>query len=250
VDEQTTEKRSLARRLGPAGVLGVVWAILPGVAGFYLLSQIGPVSEWLQSRESAGLAAYVAAFILTAGLGLLPTYAQAVLGGWVFGFALGFPAALLGFTGAAVLGYGVSRLVSQDRVEQVITENVKAAAVHRALIGKGFWRTLGIVTLLRVSPNSPFAIMNLVMAASGVRVLPYVLGTMIGMAPRTAVAAFFAAAAGKQAKDIQTFITEGPGTLILIIGIVTMLAVLAIIGLIANKAIERVMNLNNPAGTD
>jgi len=237
--EPTT--KSTARRLGPTGALGVLWAILPGIAGFYLLSQIGPVSDWLNHRESLGLLVYVAAFVTTAGLGLLPTYAQAVLGGWVFGFALGFPAALIGFTGASLLGYAVSRLVSRDRVEQVIAENLKAAAVRNALVGRGFWRTLGVVTLLRIPPNSPFSITNLVMAASGVRLLPYTLGTLIGMAPRTAVAAFFAAQAGLQARDIQQFVTKGPGAIVFITGVILLVIVLGIIGLIANKAIDRVV---------
>ena len=173
-----------------------------------------------------------------------------MLGGWVFGFTIGFPAALIGFTGASLLGYAVSRLVSRDRVEQVIAENLKATAVRNALVGRGFWHTLGVVTLLRVPPNSPFAITNLVMAASGVRLLPYTLGTMLGMAPRTALVVSFAAAAGSQAKDIQTFVAKGPGIAVFIGGLVLLIAALTIIALMANKAVEHaVVSANQAAGT-
>lgn len=238
----STPKENAFRRLGPAGILGVLWAVLPAVCGFYLLARLGPVSEYLRSHGTNGVLLYVGVFILSAGLGLLPTYAQAVLGGWVFGFAKGLPAALAGFTGAALVGYAVTRFVSRDRVAQVIADNPKAQAISDALIGHGFARTLGIVALLRLPPNSPFALTNLVMAGSGVAPIPYALGTLLGMAPRTAVAVFFAAAAADSgAKDIQAFVKDGMGLWVFIGGIVVMLIVLAIIGHIANRAIERVV---------
>ncbi len=235
------EKRSVWQRLGPAGILGILWATLPALCGFYLLAQLGPVSEYLRSHGTTGVLLYVFAFIVSAGLGLLPTYAQAVLGGWVFGFELGLPAALAGFTGAAIVGYCVARFVSRDRVAKVIAEHPKSAAISEALIGHGFARTLGIVALLRLPPNSPFALTNLAMAGSGVAPTPYALGTLIGMTPRTAVAVFFAAAAASSgAKDIQSFVRDGLGLGVFIGGIVVMCIVLAIIGSIANRAIERV----------
>ncbi len=251
---ESNEKTSLLKRLGPAGLLGILWACVPGIAGFYLLAKLGTVSEWLHDQGTIGLGVYIGVFILTAGLGLLPTYAQAVVGGWVFGCALGIPAALVGFTGASILGYAVARLVSRDRVEEVIEENPKAQAIRAALVGRGFLRTLGIITLLRVPPNSPFAITNLVLASSGVRLTAYIPATLIGMAPRTAVAVFFASsAASTGATDIQAFVKEGLGLGVLLAGVFIMLAVLGIIGTIANKAIERVVVGNAaaaPEGSD
>ena len=184
-------------------------------------------------------------FIISAGLGFLPTYAQAILGGWVFGFAQGFPAALVGFAGASVIGYYITRLVSQDRIESEIANHAKARVVRDALIGHGFWRTLGTVALLRFPPNSPFALTNLAMAGAGVGIIPFVIGTAIGMAPRTAVAVFMAAtAAATGSEDIQSFVKEGPGLTILIIGIVITIIVLMILGWVANKTIDRVLNTN------
>lgn len=237
----------IMRRLGPAGVLGILWAALPALGGFYLLARLGPVSQWLAEQGNVGVAIYACLFAVLAGLGLLPTYAQAVAGGWTFGLATGTAAALLGFTGAAVIGFVVARLISSDRAERVIHEHARAQAVRGALIGSGFWRTLLIVTLVRVPPNSPFALTNLVMAASGVRIGVYTLGTLLGMAPRTAVAVGFAAAAAKTgATDIQAFVKEGPGTFILIGGLVVMFIVLAIIARIANAAIARVVEREEP----
>jgi uncharacterized membrane protein YdjX (TVP38/TMEM64 family) len=234
------KQSSVIRRLGPTGLLGIAWAVAPALCGFYLLAKIDPVSQWIQSHGDLGAAVYVGAFIISAGFGLLPTYAQAILGGWVLGFAVGLPAALIGFTGAALVGYGISRLVSRDRVEKMLEENVKARAVREALIGRGFARTLGLVALLRCPPNSPFALTNLLMASAGVAMGPYVMGTMIGMIPRTAVAVGLAhAAATTGAKDIQSFVKDGPGPYVLIGGIVVLFIALGIIGTIAQRAIDR-----------
>lgn len=232
---------TVIRRLGPAGFLGLAWTVMPGVCGFILLANIGVLSDWLNAHQQLGVAIYIGVFIVSAGLGLLPTYAQAVLGGWVFGVAVGMPAALAGFTGGSLVGYIVARSIAHDRVEKVIEDYPKARAVRRALVGRGFWPTLGIVTLIRVPPNSPFALTNGVLATSGVRPFPYALGTLLGMTPRTAVAVAFAAAGSEQARDIQEFVKEGPGLWVLIGGIVSMIIVLMIIAHISNKAIQRVI---------
>jgi uncharacterized membrane protein YdjX (TVP38/TMEM64 family) len=180
------------RRLGPAGYLALAWAALPALGGFLLLANISTVSAWLVDHRALGFVLYIVIFVFSAGFGLLPTYAQAFLGGWAFGLVGGFPAALAGFVGASMVGYLAGRTASADRAERLIEENRKARAVRDALIGRGFWKTLGMVTLLRLPPNSPFALMNLVMASTGVSKRAFVLGTAIGMSPRTALAVYLA----------------------------------------------------------
>jgi len=235
-----TEHTSILKRLGPAGLLGILWTALPAIAGVTLLAYLGTVSDWLHSLGPSGVVVYACMFVVSAGLGLLPTYAQAVLGGWVFGFGLGFPAALAGFTGGAMIGYVVAKLVSQHRIEEVIRDHPRAETIRSALLERGFARTLGIIALLRLPPNSPFALTNLAMAGCAVPPVPFTLGTMIGMAPRTGIAVFFAAAAAATgAKDIQSFVQDGLGLWVLIAGIVVMLVVLAIIGNIASRALDR-----------
>ncbi len=239
-----SERQRMWRRLGPAGVLGLFWTFLPAVCGVLLLANIGILSEWLEINPTLGLAGYVAVFILSAGLGFLPTYSQAILGGWVFGLALGFPAALAGFAGGSMIGYVVARTVSKDRVEKEIAAHAKWSAVRDALIGGGFWKTLGIVTLVRLPPNSPFALTNLVLSSSGTRPLPYLLGTVIGLSPRTiAAVAMAAAAAGTGAEDLQEFIAESRGSVWVIVAmVVSLVIVLGVIGKIAERALARVTN--------
>ncbi|MFI4882330.1 MAG: TVP38/TMEM64 family protein, partial [Phycisphaerales bacterium JB064] len=176
---------ALFKRLGPAGVLAIAWTAMPPLGGFLLLAYIGSISEWLRDHQGSGVFIYAIIFMFSAGFGALPTYSQALLGGWAFGPVVGFLAAWAGFVGASLVGYTIARTVSRRRVEKLIDENPKARAVRDALIGHGQLRTTAIVALIRVPPNSPFALTNLAMAASGVRLVPYVIGTALGMAPRT-----------------------------------------------------------------
>lgn len=225
---------TVLRRLGPAGPLAVIAATLPAIGGFALLWQLNAVGPWLKSHGAVGVLLYIVGFSVFAGLALLPTYAQAVLGGWAFGFALGFPAALSGFFGGALLGYGVARRATGRRVVQLIDEKPKWRAVYAALLESGFWRTSLIVTLLRLPLNSPFAITNLVMAATRVPPLAFGIGTLVGMAPRTAAAVFIAA-------QLQELTLEGtPQRWMWLASLAATLVALAVIGHIANRAVARV----------
>jgi uncharacterized membrane protein YdjX (TVP38/TMEM64 family) len=205
---------------------------LPAVCGILLITYLGRVSKWLLDQgEARAVTIYIAAFIFSAGLGLMPTYAQAALAGWCFKVPTGFPAALAGFAGAALVGYVVARTVAQGRVEALVRENPKAQAVRDALIGRGFLQTFGIVTLIRL-PNSPFALTNLAMASAGVPVGPYLLGTLVGMAPRT----FLAVLIGSSAQQLTT----RPPRWLVFASIGAAVVVVAIIGTIAKRALAKV----------
>jgi len=227
--------REVFRRLGPAGYLAIAWTALPAMGGFLLLANIGTIADWLRGHQEVGLAIYVGIFILSAGFGMLPTYSQSILAGWAFGVAVGFPAALAGFVGASMIGYFLARMASEDRAERMIAEHVKARAIRDALIGHGFWKTLGIVTLLRVPPNSPFALTNLAMASTGVSKRAFIAGTALGMAPRTFIAVYLAS----QVQELTNESATTPKWLV-IVGVVLALAVFAILYVIGDRAVKRV----------
>lgn len=228
------------RRLGPAGVLAFLWLAAPGVAGLLLLYELGTVSEWLHARGDAGLLVYGVVFMIASGIGLLPTTAQAVLGGWVFGPAKALFAATVAYAGAALLGLLITRAVAGRRIEQIFDTRRRARAIRDALIGRGFFQTTMMVALLRLPPQAPFAFTNFVMVSCGVAIGPFLLGSILGMIPRTLVVMIFAAAAAQTgAEDIQAFVREGPGWPVAAAGILLMLAVMSIIGTIARRALIR-----------
>lgn len=243
----------IVRRLGPASVLAVIASVMPAIGGILLLVFIGSIGAYLRGHGDLGVVIYTAGFIVLSGLALLPTYAQAILGGWAFGFATGLPAALGGFFGGSLIGYEVARRFASERAMRVLDEHPKWMAVRDALVGEGegagFWRTLGIVSLLRLPPNSPFALTNLVMASVRVPRAAFALGTLIGMAPRTAVVLYMATLIqGEISKDA---LRAAKPWWFFPVAVVMMLAVLAVIYLIGKHALERVVvEDRNPAGED
>ncbi len=227
---------SVLRQLGPAGPLAVAATVLPPIGGFALLALLGVAGPWLAGHQEVGKLLYVAGFILLSGLALLPTYAQAALGGYAFGLAWGYPLAMIGFVGGAALGYFVGWRTSGTRVTQLIDRHPKLAAVYQALLGSGFWKTLGIITLWRL--HSPFALTNFALGATRTNLVAYVVGTLVGLTPRTLAAVYIAA-------QFQDF-TARPKWLT-ISSIAVAVIVVFVLGHIAQKAIERVTQTEAPA---
>ncbi len=142
---------------------------------------------------------------------------------------------------------------------KVINEQPKWAAVRDALVpaatadsledsvaGRGtrgaarFWKTLGIVTLLRLPPNSPFAITNLVLASVRVPVVIYVIGTVVGMAPRTAAAVWLGQTFREQFGTLEEGLEAKKPWWLFAAMVAATLIVLAILGAIGDRAIKRV----------
>ncbi len=227
------------RRLMASGLLGLLWITAPPIAGTFLLVKIGDIGDYLRQDPVLGFWAFVSVFALSAGLGILPTYAQAILGGWVFGMWAGLGGAMLGFIGGAAIGMLFSRLVAGSSIESWIASHPRARVVRKALLGGTNAKTFGIVALVRLPPNSPFAITNLALGTIGIPFFLALGATAVGMLPRTAVACFFASqAAGTGAADIQGLIKEA-GWFPFAVGILLMFGVVAVIGRIASQALAR-----------
>ena len=231
---------AIVRRLGPASVLAAAWAVLPAVAGITLLANLEPVSSWLRGLEEAGPWVYGVAFAVGCGLGLLPTYAQAILGGWAFGIGRGLPIALVAVTAGATIGFLLARSLSRKRAERLIQEDPRAIAVRDALIGRRPLRTLGVITLLRLPPNSPFALTNLALGAAGAPLWGVILGTAIGLAPRTGAAVYIAASIEGELSRAALDEAAGPRWMHIGISVAVTLLVLGVIYLLAKRALARV----------
>jgi uncharacterized membrane protein YdjX (TVP38/TMEM64 family) len=223
----------MIKRLGPAGPLALLAATFPLVGGFVLIGFISRLAPWLRSHAVAGLWIYVCGFAALTALAILPTYACAILGGWTFGMAVGFPASMGAFGGGALLAYLINASAAGDRVVKIVQEHPKWEAVRVALLGSGFWKTFWIITLLRLPPYSPFAATNFVLATTRARLDAYLLATLVGMAPRTFAAVWAAAHAStlefKDSKGVWSFV----------VGLAITIVIVGIIGRMANQAIQR-----------
>lgn len=174
------------RALGPLGPLLLASTVLPPL-GFAALTAVCASTElpqWMHAHPYYSAPLYVI-FFWFAGICTLPTYAYSVLGGWAFGLWMGTAATAVAYLGACVIAFFLAKQLAGDRVEPVLAHYPKLAAVHRALRDASFAKTLFVIGLLRISPASPFAITNIVLGAGGVRFVPFVLGSMFGVLPRT-----------------------------------------------------------------
>jgi uncharacterized membrane protein YdjX (TVP38/TMEM64 family) len=229
------------RRLVASGVLGLLWVTFPPLAGLYILYDLANIAEFLRKDPEHGFWAYVAVFAVSAGLGLLPTYSQAFLGGWVFGMKLGLAGAIMGFTGGAAIGYLFSRLVTGESVDRWIEKHPKGRVIRDALARGSVGRTFLVVTLLRLPPSSPFALTNFALGATRVPFWLAMLATPVGMLPRTAVVCFLAAAAvSSGATNIVKVYQETPPWAFFG-GIAASVVAIALIGWMAERALSQLV---------
>lgn len=227
--------------LGRTGVLAVLWTVTPALSTIFLVAYLGDVSTWFASFGTAAPWLFAAAFAVVAGLGLAPTYSLSFLAGWTFGFWFGSASALVALLGAALVGFAIAHRVSAAHARGLIARFPKAEAVRLSLVDRGALRGGAVVALLRVPPNSPFSLTNLVLGTSGIRTAPYTIGTLLGLAPRTAVyVGMGAAGAASGAKDLGEALAEGPGWPVIVAGVVLVIVVLDQIGRMARRALEQI----------
>jgi uncharacterized membrane protein YdjX (TVP38/TMEM64 family) len=222
-------------------VLFIVWSFLPIVCGLYLLANIHMAHEWLGGENLKAATLFAASYAVLTGLGILPTYAATIVGGWIFGVELGFAACVVGYLGGSMLGFALSKLVCSNHVATWIDSHTRWRIIRKTILEENAFKATGIIALIRLSPSGPFAVTNLVLAACGARWLQFVIGSSVGIAPRTLFACFMAATgAATGATDIQS-LAQSQGYLTVIVGIVIFMVTLAVIGVIARSALDRAL---------
>jgi uncharacterized membrane protein YdjX (TVP38/TMEM64 family) len=110
----------------------------------------------------------------------VPRTVFTVAAGVLFGAVGGILLAIVGTALAAATGYGLARLVGGRFVERHLS-HPRMAWVRARLDRSGL---LAMVSL-RLIPAIPFAPLSYAAALSGVRIPPYLLGTVLGVLPGT-----------------------------------------------------------------
>jgi uncharacterized membrane protein YdjX (TVP38/TMEM64 family) len=220
-------------RLGPAGPLAVVAAVLPPVGAVCLLGIVALYAPSLREHGWAPLACVIG-FAILGGVSVLPTYALSILVGWSFGAAIGIPTATAAHVAAAMVAYEIARHISGGRLVAMIDERPSWRAVHHALVGSSLGRATWIITLLRLAPVPPFALTNLILGAAHVKRGRFILGTSIGMFPHALVMVL--AAAGLRQMNFKA--AEQPW--LIAAGLAALLIAVTVIGRVARRALESV----------
>lgn len=228
------------RSLGPAGILAAFAGTIPGMTGVTLLASVSSLGPWLREQGAYAVFFLVLAYWAVGGAMLLPTYGYSATCGWAFGPLIGGIAALSGIVGASLINYLWARAVCKDRVVKLLDSDPRSRAVYHALLGGSRLKTLGIVCLMRFPPFAPFALTNVLLAATRVPPGIVFLGTLLGMMPRSLIVVV---AASKMANLSET---EKTHPAVFIGGIAVTVAVLWILGVLSNRALTNATRTATP----
>ncbi|MEQ1765260.1 MAG: VTT domain-containing protein, partial [Pyrinomonadaceae bacterium] len=188
---------------------------------------------WMHANAMVGSLFFVLGVLVLSGFALLPPNLIGILAGWAFGFWFGLFLLISAIVGSALIGYLISRRLTGETLTRLTSRNVRANAIHQALTNEGFVRTSTIVTLMRMSVVMPYAFTNFFLAAARVPISSFLLGTFLGMLPRSAAMALIGAGLSTLTFDgfnDRWFLLAGiPATVILII----------VIGVLSRRALDR-----------
>ena len=193
-----------------------------------------PLAEWFSQFQTwvrgigpAGYVVYVLAYAVCCVL-VIPGVALTLGAGAVFGFAAGSIVVNIGATLGATLAFLLARTVFRQRVERMTQNNAKFRALDRAITTEG----TKILWLVRLSGFPPFTWVNYAFGVTGVRMVPYIVITFLGIIPGT-LAFTWAGAAGAAA------LTGEGNRIVLAVTAVGAILVAVFVGRIALRAIRR-----------
>lgn len=235
--------RRVRRRLQELGKLtpiALVTTFLP-MLGTTVLFAVGyPLGIWLRENQAIGAVSYTAGVLIVCGLALMPTNVIGIIGGFAFGFDFGLSLLMTAIVGASFISYLLHRRIVGDKVPNIADEHPKAKAIYEALTSEGFARTTFIIVLIRLSIVMPFALTNFILAASKVRPSAFVLGTFIGMLPRSGAVVLTGAGLS------ELVLSSGFNFWLIASGIAATLLSVIFISLISKRALRK---LTEPANT-
>jgi uncharacterized membrane protein YdjX (TVP38/TMEM64 family) len=209
---------------------------LASIAALVVLFRVLPVEEWLIAfreyvRElgPAGYALYAAVYAACVVL-FVPASILTLGAGAIYGLGTGVAVVLAGASVGATLAFLLAKGLLRKRVERMTQGNAKFRALDRAIAREG----ARIVFLVRLAPVFPFTYINYAFGLTGVKTLPYVLASVVGMIPGTFAYVYLGAAAADAASG-------GAGTTelaIRIAGAVVAVAVTIFVARLATRAIR------------
>ncbi len=175
--------RSPIRRLAP-----LIAVILLAIAAYIIFGR-GSISlealirhrmaidGFVTEHRLLAVLAYIALYIAAVALSLPGAVFLTVAGGFLFGLAVGASAAVIGATVGATIIFLVARTALGEPL-------LRRAGPRAAQLAQGFRDdAFSYLLFLRLVPAFPFFLVNLVPAFAGVRLLPFVTATALGVIP-------------------------------------------------------------------
>ena len=218
----------------------ISWRLLPlillvgGAVAFFSLGLHKFLTFEQLRANRVDLLVWVDANMVLAALAFVATYAativfippsgtlMTVMGGFVFGSVFGTANVVVGATAGATILFLVAKLALGDYLRERAGPGIKKmeAGSHE--------NEMSYMLVLRLVPLFPFWLVNLAPAFLGVHTGTFVIGTLFGIIPGTAVYATFGAGLGSILDSNEEFTLSGVLTPEILAGLVG-LALLALI---------------------
>src|SRR5262249_26986478 len=145
------------------------------------------VQGW-RELGAVGLGALAVAFIV-GELGLARGPPMCVVSGFVFGL-IAIPVVLLASTLGSVLAFLLSRYLFRSRFLKMTERRPVWKAIVEAIDAEG-WRLVGLLRLASLIPGSAT---NYLLGITHIRLWPYTLATLVGLAPQIVLFVYIGAA--------------------------------------------------------
>ncbi|MBP6002512.1 MAG: TVP38/TMEM64 family protein [Pyrinomonadaceae bacterium] len=225
--------RKNIRDLGYLTPVALVCTFMPIVGSTLLLMFIMPIGHWLRDNWEIGILVFLAGTLFFCGLALLPTNIIGIVSGWAFGFEVGLLVLMCGVIGSSFISFVINSRISGGHFPKVIEKYPRSTAIYKALLKEDLKKTTMIIILLRMSVIMPFALTNFLMAASRAPIRAFLIGTAVGMLPRSAAMVFI----GSGLSELD--LANGSETYLYLFGLVATIVSVAVIAVISRKALER-----------
>lgn len=120
---------------------------------------------------------------VSSSFALMPGSLLALLTGLIYGWGWGTVLALAGISSGAILAFFISRTLAREPFARLLQHRKWYIRLHSMLRDNG----LGFAMLVRLVPLFPFTGLNFACGLLPIRVVDYVLGSLLGMLPSTFV---------------------------------------------------------------
>ncbi len=214
----------MGERFKPGDVLRVALPLLI-LVGFTVLWELTPLGE--DARTLASLAeevrawplaplAAVGAFVV-GGLVAAPLTAMVLATVLTFGSLRGGVYAMTGTLASGLTNFALGRGLGRAAVDRLLGEGARRI--------QGWLETRGLPALIiiRNAPVAPYAIVNVVAGASGLRLRDFVIGTVIGVLPEIVAVSVFGEAM------VEFVAHPTVGRVVIVVAIVAVLTAISVL---------------------
>jgi len=135
---------------------------------------------WLKTKGIVGVVVFITVYVLVTVL-FLPSVILSIGAGFIYGTIFGSIYVEIGATIGACLSFLLAKATFKDFVIKMVENYPMFSAIDKA-VSLNSWK---IVTLLRLSPLTPYNVLNYALALTRIKFWDYTISSAIGMLPST-----------------------------------------------------------------